>query len=142
MNSYLITSVITSIVMLLFNAVGLWSAASAVMDDPIAFGTYFTASIVYLPALWVMTGLALLLVGFAPRFTSLSWLYLVYSFVVVYLGGLLKFPEWLTKITPFGYVPNVPIEEMSTLPLISLTIIAIELISIGFVSYRKRDLYG
>ena len=36
---------------------------------------------------------------------GLTWLYLGYSFIVVYLGGLLQFPEWMGKYRPLA-VPH------------------------------------
>src|SRR5690625_5659686 len=57
-------------------AIGLWSAGSTVMDDPISFGTIYQAAIVYLPAIWAMLAIALLLMGINPSLTGLTWLYL------------------------------------------------------------------
>lgn len=141
-SSYFITALLTSVIMLFLNALGFWSAASAVMDDPISFGTFFTAAFAYLPALWVMISISLLLIGMWPRATSANWLYLFYTFIVVYLGGLLQFPEWLAKITPFGYIPQYPTEEISVITLLILTAVAAILVILGFNRYRHRDIHG
>lgn len=142
MGSYLLLSMIFGFMMLFLALIGLWSAASTVMDDPISFSNMFNASMVYLPAIWIMTGVAVLLIGFFPKITSIIWLYLGYSFFVVYLGGLLQFPEWMGKLSPFGHIPQIPVEEMDFLKVFTLTGIALVLMIIGFIGYKKRDIAG
>lgn len=142
MGSYFIVSVISSVLMLSLSAGGLWAAGTASMDEAIPFATFYATSIIYLPAIWAMIGLALLCVGMFPRLTSLSWLYLVYSFIVVYLGGLLQFPAWMANLTPFGHIPQYPVEEVAWVKLLILTIISALIMMVGFISYRKRDIHG
>jgi ABC-2 type transport system permease protein len=96
----------------------------------------------YYPAMLVMIGVAVLLIGFLPKLTSLIWLYVVYSFVVLYLGGLFQLPDWTLKFSPFGYVPQLPVEDMDWTAIIILSIIAVFLIIVGFIGYNKRDIEG
>ncbi|MBS4179065.1 ABC transporter permease [Lederbergia citrea] len=142
MGSSFLVSFVVAFVMPSLAAIGLWSAASAVMDDGIAFGTLYGAAMVYLPAIWIMIGIAVLVAGVAPKLTGLIWLYLTYSFVVVYLGGLLQFPKWLGKLSPFGQIPKLPVEDMDFPKAFMLTIIAIVITVIGFIGYNKRDIEG
>ncbi|MGJ9460558.1 ABC transporter permease [Oceanobacillus sp. CF4.6] len=142
MGSYYILSVATSFIMQFLAVFGLWLAGSAVMEEQITFGTMFSAGMVYLPAIWVMIGVAVLLVGFAPKFTGLLWLYLIYSFIVVYLGDLLQFPAWLSNLSAFGHVPQIPVEDMDFLSVTILMIIAISVSVAGFVGYNRRDIAG
>ena len=142
LGSYFIISIVVGFVILSLTAVGLWSAGSVVMEDGIAFGRIYGAAMVYLPALWMMTGLAVLLVGIVPRLTGLTWLYLGYSFIVVYLGGLLQFPEWMSNLSPFGHIPQLPVEDMDFMKAAVLTIISIILVVIGFIGYQNRDIEG
>ncbi len=97
---------------------------------------------VYLPATFVMIGLAVLFIGFMPQIATFIWLYLYYSFFVVYLGKLLKVPDYLTHLTPYGWVPRLPVEKMDSMPLIVSSVIALVLIIAGMISYRKRDITG
>ncbi|TQR20541.1 ABC transporter permease [Psychrobacillus vulpis] len=142
MGSYFIISIIVSFGMLLLAVVGLWSASVAVMEDAISFSTMFSAAMVYLPAMWTMIGLSILLIGLFPQFSGFTWLYFVYSFVVVYLGGLLQFPDWMSKLSPYGHIPHLPVEEMDFMPVSILAIIAIVLIIVGFATYNRRDILG
>lgn len=139
MGSYLFLSVFFGFVMLFVAVIGLWSAASGVMDDPISFVMTFQAAMVYLPAMWIMIGVAVLLIGLFPALTSFTWLYLGYSFFVVYLGAMLQFPEWMSKLSPFGHTPKLPVEDFDLLKVFTLTGIAVVLMVSGFIGYNKRD---
>ena len=140
MGNHLVLAVLVALAMQLLSVVGLWSASSAVMDEPIALGTMLGASMVYMPAILIMLGVAVMLIGFWPERGVLSWLYLGYSFFTVYLGGLLQFPEWMPKLTPFGHVPNVPIADPSLLGTLLMLGLAALLFVGGFHGFGRRDL--
>ena len=142
MGGYLSISLISSLIMLFLSAFGLWLAGAAVMDEPLALGAVLSSALVYLPAIWVTIGLGTLLIGLIPKVTSIAWFYLGYSFLVIYLGQLLQFPEWMEYITPFGYIPALPIESINYTGALILTIIAIGLMIVGFNTYNRRDIMG
>lgn len=142
LGSYLLLSILLGFVMLFLAILGLWAAAASVMEDPIAFSLLFKAAMAYLPAIWVITGLSAFMMGVKPQFSGFSWLYLGYSFFVVYLGTMLQFPEWMGNLSPFGHVPQLPVEEMNYVSISVLTSIAVVLIAIGFIGYRQRDIEG
>jgi ABC-2 type transport system permease protein len=142
LGSYLVISMVGGFVMLLLAMVGLWAAGSSVMDEAISFSRMFNASMVYLPAMWMLIAVAVLLTGFFPRLAGLTWLYLGYSFLVVYLGGMLKFPDWMGNLSPFGHIPKIPVEEMDYMSVSFLTVAAIAVIVVGFIGYNKRDIEG
>ncbi|WP_053362294.1 ABC transporter permease [Bacillus sp. FJAT-27251] len=142
MGSYLAIALGVGISMQVLAVFGLWAAGSAVMEEAISFTTMLEAALAYLPAMWVMTGVALLLIGILPQMTSLTWLYLGYSFIVVYMGELLQFPEWMGKLSPFGHIPQLPVEEFDTAKVFLLVLLAAGLMLAGFIGYNKRDLQG
>ncbi|WP_163971447.1 ABC transporter permease [Oceanobacillus halotolerans] len=140
MASFLIIAVINGFVMVSLAGIGLWVASAAVMEDPFTFGTLFVAAIVYYPAILIMISVSLVLIGLKPNFSSIVWFYLFYSFMVLYFGGLFDMPTWLEKISPFGYIPGLPIDNMEITPIIILTGLAFIMMLIGFIGYRKRDI--
>jgi ABC-2 type transport system permease protein len=142
MGSYLIISLIFAVVGQIVSVLGLWFASSAVLDDPLSLASTLKAGLAYVPSMWIMLGLAALLVGFAPKLASLIWLYLGATFFVIYFGGLLQLPEWLSKLTPLGYVPNVPMEPMSPSLASLLVLTAFILIALGLAGYERRDIFG
>lgn len=142
LGSYFVISMVGGFVMLLLSLVGLWFAGKAVMEEAISFESMFNSAMVYLPAIWMIIGVAVLLIGFIPRLTGLTWLYLGYSFFVVYLGGVLQFPDWMGKLSPFGHIPKIPVENMNYMKVSVITILAIITTVIGFIGYNKRDIEG
>ncbi|MBU9720903.1 MULTISPECIES: ABC transporter permease [Bacillaceae] len=140
MGGYLIISILNGFVMVSLAAIGLWSAAAAVMDDPLSFSTVYGAAMGYYPAILVMIGVASFIIGFVPKWTNFIWMYVLFSFFVLYLGGLFDFPEWVGKLTPYGFVPQAPIEEVTFMPLFLLSVLGVALIFAGLAGFRRRDL--
>ncbi|WP_042144414.1 ABC transporter permease [Paucisalibacillus sp. EB02] len=140
MASFLLISIVSGFVMLSLSGIGLWATGTSVVEDGLDFGMVYGATIVYYPAVLVMISIAVFLIGWFPRRTSFIWLYVFYSFFVLYLGGLFQFSDWVGKLSPFGYIPQLPIEEMDWMVSIILVIVAIMLSIIGIIGYRKRDI--
>ena len=140
LGSYFVLSLVSGALMLFLAIIGLWVAADAVMEAPIPLQSFLKAGLVYLPAIWVMIGLGVLTYGMRPRFTGLTWLLLGYSFFVVYLGRMLQLPEWMETLSPYGYIPQVPVEEIHFWTLAGLTVLASILIFFGFTRFKRRDI--
>lgn len=140
--STIIIAIGTSFVMLSLSGIGLWSAATAVMDDGLDFAMIYRAALIHLPALLVMIGVAAMVVGWAPTFTAFTWLYLAFSFVLIYLEELLNIPGWLMKMSPYGHTPQYPVEEVHLLRIIAIIVAAVVFMVIGFIGYRRRDIRG
>ncbi|MUK89239.1 ABC transporter permease [Ornithinibacillus sp. L9] len=142
MASYLVISVINGFVMISLAAIGLWAAGVSVMDEPFEFGTIYGMALAYYPAILVMISVSVLFIGYLPRLTSLIWFYIFYSFMVLYLGGIFQLDDWVGQLSPFGHVPQLPVEDMTWMPIGILTLIAIVITAIGFVGYNRRDIHG
>lgn len=140
LGSYVVISLFTSFIMLSLAGLGLGLVGNAMMEEGLPLGMFYEAAIVYLPAAWVMIGLATALIGWLPKATGLVWLYLVFSFTVVYLGALFQFPGWTEKATPFGYIPQLPVEEQNVTALAILTAVAVILLIAGFTGFNRRDI--
>lgn len=140
--SYTLIAIVSAVIIQLMSVLGFWSAATFVMEDGLSFSTLLKAGLVHLPAMWIMVGLTVLLIGFFPKLTAISWLYLGYSFFIVYLGDMLKLPSWMDSLTPFGHIPQVPMEEVKVFKMGVLTLIAMGLTIAGFMTYSRRDIEG
>ncbi|MCG5104927.1 ABC transporter permease [Oceanobacillus alkalisoli] len=142
MASNLAIAVMNGFIMISLSGIGLFLAAETVMEDGFSFGMIYGASLVFYPAMLVMISFSAFLIGFAPKLTGLIWVYVVFSFITNYLGGLLDFPAWVEKLSPFGYIPAFPVENMEWAPIVMLSLIAIILAILGFIGYQKRDIAG
>ena len=137
---YALLVVIVSVAMQILTALGFWSVAASVMDDPIKASLVFKVAFNYLPALLALGALGLCLVGWAKKHTWISWAYLVVSFLLVYVGGILDTPRWLLRLTPFGLIQRWPTEAFSWWPWLGLLLIAAVLGALAAVGFRRRDI--
>ncbi|MFD5873928.1 ABC transporter permease [Streptomyces sp. NPDC060322] len=118
--------------------IGVLGAASA--GDPGLVLSLTGAALAYAPALWVTGGVAAVLFGWFPRAARAAWAVPVYAFVTGYLGPLLRFPDRMNDLSPFGHVPQLPAAPMEWTPLALLTLVAAALLLLGLEGFRRRDL--
>jgi len=138
--SYVTIGFGASLVMPLATAFGLWLVGNITMAEPLGFGTMLWAIMVYVPALWAMLGFCVFIVGAAPKLVFLCWAYFGYSFIVGFFGDLLSLPEWAMRLSPIGFVPMVPLDEVRWVTMLGLSAVAVVLTATGTIFYRRRDL--
>jgi ABC-2 type transport system permease protein len=114
-------------------------AAAAALGDAGRIGPQLLAALVQLPAVLVVAGVAAALVGLAPRFASLAWLVVVWALIAGLFGTLLDLPEWALKLSPLGWVPKVPAEDVDVLALTGLLVVAVALTAAALAGFRRRD---
>jgi ABC-2 type transport system permease protein len=131
-------AVIEAVVLTALSALGLYATSASTGLLPL--DTLLAASYVQLPAILVVAGLTALLLGCLPRFTALVWAVFGYSFLMLYFGRLFDVPEAARRISPFGNVPLIPVEQFALTPEAILVAIALVLFAAGFISYRRRDM--
>jgi len=137
--SYIALAFIASLLMPLVTTVGLWAVSSLMMETPLGFGSLVYSMMVYVPALWAMLGLSVLFVGVFPKAVALCWAYFTYIFMLGFFGELLNIPRWAMVLSPFYHIPQLPLDDMRILPLLTLTVVALVLTISGLVLYRRRD---
>ncbi len=99
------------------------------------------ATLVYVPAVLALGGLAMFLVGIIPRFAvALSWTAFTIVLLVAQFGALLKLPTWVMNISPFVHTPTLPAASFSLTPLVIQAVAALLLLVLGLVAFRSRDL--
>jgi ABC-2 type transport system permease protein len=117
-------------------ALGLVAAAK---DDSISAADVVWQSLVTIPAVWTLVGLALAAVGAAPRIRLIAWLGVVATFGLTILGPTFNLPEWALDISPLHHVPNVTAPSPDWAALGWLAGFAVAFLAIGFVGFRRRD---
>ena len=140
LGGYVLPALAASIVFPAASASGLYVSSAAVLSEPIALGFLLKANLVFVPALWVMVGAAVLLIGVWPKATGVIWAYFGFSFLTELIGRMLDLPEWLGKITPFGYIPVLPVDEINLVTLSLIGAAGLALAIAGSVFYERRDL--
>jgi len=139
MMAYITVAVVATILVQLATAFGLYATAAAFSVE-MSLTNLLTAQLVYLPAMWVMVGVAVLVVGAVPKLTSIIWGYFGFAFFVVILGRMPGVPAWFPNITPFGYIPELPVDDLNFVTLGVLVVAAVVLCTVGVFAYNKRDI--
>ncbi|MET9595117.1 ABC transporter permease [Streptomyces sp. NPDC006516] len=138
--SHLAVALAGGTVVLLLAGLGIGVAGAASTGDSRLVLSLTGATLAYAPALWVTAGVAAVLFGWLPRAAQAAWALPVYAFVTGYLGQLLRFPDGMNDLSPFGHVPRLPAAPMDWTPLAVLTLVAAALILFGLEGFRRRDL--
>ncbi|KXX56149.1 ABC transporter permease [Rhodococcus sp. LB1] len=99
------------------------------------------AALVFVPAIGVVAGVAVLAFGGVPAWSAgLSWGALAGCLIFGFLGSLLGLPQAVRDLSPFTHVPPVPAAEVTATPLVWLAVIAVVVGAVGVVLFRRRDL--
>ena len=61
------------------------------------------AFLAQLPAVFVLIGVTVALMGWVPRWSAIAWAALAFVVIVGLLGDLLQIPHWVRSISPFDH---------------------------------------
>ena len=103
------------------------------------FGAVMTVGLEYLPAELVYAGLALGLFGLWPRGFGFAWAGYAVATFIAFLGPGLKLAHGVLDLAPTTHVGNPPLGPVDAGSLATLAIVAIALVLVGFVAFRRRD---
>ena len=99
------------------------------------------AALARLPATMVLTAVAVLLFGLLPwESVALAWTAMALVGVITVFGPPLRWPVWMTDISPFTQTPKLPGAAVSAGPLLWLCGIALALGTAGLAGLRRRDI--
>jgi ABC-2 type transport system permease protein len=65
---------------------------------------------------------------------------LAFCFVVGWLGTVLRFPDWLTRLSPYAHVPLVPAVDVAWTPLAWTAVFTVALVTVGLANLGNRDI--
>ncbi len=132
-------TVLGTLTVVLAAGIGLGVGYALAAQDVATGASYVVATVPYAAPVLVMSALARLLHGLAPRLAGLAWVGLVFAAVVMLFGALLRLPEWLQDVSPFHHLALVPAESFRWMPFLALTLIAAATSTLGQALFRRRD---
>jgi polyether ionophore transport system permease protein len=103
-------------------------------------GRSLAASLVSLPAAWLVGALAMLCLSLGSRWAAVGWVLLVGFATVQLVGELLDLPGWVLGLSPYEHVAKVPSEPMEWTSAIVLTLLAAGVSLAAWFAYRGRDI--
>jgi ABC-2 type transport system permease protein len=139
LSGYVVITYVFSVCLQLATPFGLYLSSMAVLAEPLPLDILLKSNLAYLPALWVIIGLTVLLAGLLPKVSGFIWVFYGYTFFVTFIGRALVIPDVFKAFTPFTYIPQYPIDDITAAPMVIMTVIAAVLTTAGFIFYRRRD---
>jgi ABC-2 type transport system permease protein len=136
--SHLAVTVGGSVVVLAAAGLGAGVPYAAEAHDAGQVPRLLGATLVHLPAVWLLAAVALALFGLVPRAANAAWAVLAGCFVVGFFGQLLALPRWVTDLSPFEHIPQLPAAHLNAVPLVVLAA-AMVIAAIGIEGFRRRD---
>jgi len=136
---------VVSVVLQFAVASGLYLTVDSLFEtNPLIFSELLKAFLVFLPAIWVLLGIAVFITGLFPKYTGVVWGFYGFVAFMSFIEGMVDLPVAIKGISPMYHIPQLsptqlPLGEISYPPLIILTIIAGVLTVVGFYFYGKRD---
>ncbi len=138
--SHLAVSAAGTVVVVAAGGLGAGLSFAVVSNDAGQVARMVGASLVTVPAVLVLVGVAAALFGLVPRIAVVAWAALAAAVLVDLFGGLLQLPDWSRAISPLHHVPALPAAPLRLLPLVVLLVIATGAVGAGLVAFRERDL--
>ena len=128
-------AIVGSTVLMFFAGLGNGLGAGITIGEPQTIWRLTLAGVAFVPAMAVMAGIAALAV--ALRHAWIGWLAVTFVIISLYLGALLRLPQWLLDGSPVGQT-KAP-TEYSAVALTVMVVVAIVLSLVAGAIYRRRD---
>ncbi|MDT7726283.1 MAG: polyether ionophore transport system permease protein [Actinomycetota bacterium] len=103
-------------------------------------GDMVLASLVQLPAVWVIVGVTVTLFGVLPKAAPAAWGVAGAALLISMFGPVVNAPQAILDVSPFSHVPKLPGQEVTATPLAWLCGIALAALGAGLVAFRRRDI--
>jgi ABC-2 type transport system permease protein len=141
MGSHLMIGLVGSAVVMAGGGIGTGLGWALAAGEPDQLARVVWSSLVYVPAVWLLVGVAAAVFGVAPRLAApIAWAALAYCVVMGLLADQFGWPESAGALSPFQHTPQAPAETVTALPLVVLVAVAVALVGAGLGAFRRRDL--
>jgi ABC-2 type transport system permease protein len=129
------SAVLGSAVLMFFAGLGNGLGAGITLGEPETILRLTLAGLAFVPAMAVVAGVAAFAV--AVRRPWIGWLAVIFVVTSLYLGALLRLPQWLIDLSPVGRT-TVPTD----FPAVALTVMVVVAAALTLLAgwiYRSRD---
>ncbi|OKI00278.1 ABC transporter permease [Streptomyces sp. CB02923] len=98
------------------------------------------AALAQAPAVWALTGVAVLLVGALPKAAAATWAVVGGCLGIGWIGPAARLPQWAMDLSPFSHLPKLPGGDPTAAPFLWLLGLTALLVTAGLTALRRRDL--
>lgn len=138
----LILAFVTTYLALFMGVWGLQLGGVYSMTHPLGLSLFMRGFYGYISPVFIMLAISAAIIGWYPKLANLSYGYLIVALFIQYFGKMIKLPDWTFKLTPFGYIPKVPVHTLDVGTFWWQILIGVVLIVIGYIGYKNRDING
>ncbi|KOV60307.1 ABC transporter permease [Streptomyces sp. MMG1121] len=103
-------------------------------------GPVLGACLLQVTAVWVIGGIAVLLLGILPQGAVAAWGVAGAALLIGWIGPALNVPRPVLDLSPFGHLPKLPGGHLDWTPVGVLLALAAVLVAAGLAGLRRRDL--
>ena len=140
LGSHLAVTAGATVLLLVVTGLVTGAAAALAVGDAALVWQLTLAHLNQAPAVWVVLGVAVALLGVLPRAIAATWALVAYGLIAGTFGPLLTLPELALDLSPFAHPAQLPVEDLAVLPLLALTGLAALAAVVGILAFRRRDL--
>ncbi|MFG2224465.1 ABC transporter permease [Streptomyces sp. NPDC048644] len=103
-------------------------------------GPVLAAALAQIPAVWTLTGLAVLVLGLLPKAAPAVWAPVGACLAIGWIGPALEFPQWAMNLSPFSHLPKLPGADATASPFLWLLAVSAATTAVGLAGLRRRDM--
>ncbi|HEX2283850.1 MAG TPA: ABC transporter [Mycobacterium sp.] len=129
------SALLGSTILMLLAGLGNGLGAGLTLGEPETVARLTFAGLAYVPAMAVLAGVAAFAV--AVKRPWIGWLAVTFVVISLYLGALLRLPDWLIDLSPVGRT-TAPM-DYPVAALVVMVVVAIALTDVAGWIYRRRD---
>ena len=128
--------------LLLVAGLGVGVGAAVSTGDAGLIGELLLGHVAHAPAVWLVLAAAALLYAAAPRALPVIWVVIGYGLIAGYFAPILDIPQTALRLSPFEHVGDYPLEDISAVAVVVLTVLTGMLLQATVMVFRRRDLPG
>lgn len=132
-------ALIEAVALLLVSGGVLAATTAGQITEDHAVARAFVYTVSQLPGVFAAIGLALALVGLAPRRVALVWAVVAWSVFAQFFGGLVELPDRAQDLSVIGHYLDV-VGPIDWKPLAIQAAVGLVGATVGLLAYRRRDL--
>ncbi|BEH01842.1 exporter of polyketide antibiotics [Brooklawnia propionicigenes] len=138
--SWVLVTALGALWLLTLAGLGTGLGAALATGDGDLFGSVLLGHVAHTPAIWALLGLAVALYGFAPRLLGITWAVFAWGTALSLFGDMLQLDDGVLATSVFRHVGQYPAQEISWLAVGALAAVAVALVVVGMLGFRRRDL--